>query len=420
MSSKFWRSLAAFGLAVAMAAAAPASAVAQNSSSYGRTAWVAGWGASMQSPAEIFGPSWSVQGFADHSVRQVVRVSTGGSLIRLRLSNVYGSAPLRVAGATIGKAGDGAAVRPGSLRPVTFGHSLATTVQTGGELVSDPVVLFSAPLDRLSVTLYFAEPTGPATFHSSALATSYRTTGDHRFDARSGAFIETTQSWYYLAGVEMAGGAHRGTVVTLGDSITDGYGATPDADNRYPDELAERLLAAHRPTPVVNAGIGGNRVLNDSPCFGEKAITRFQRDVANQPGVRTVIVLEGINDIGFSLMNFGDCNLPNPHVTAQQLIDGHRALIAAAHARGIKIIGATVLPIKGSFYDASDSEAVRDALNEWIRTSGEYDDVADLDRATADPADPDRLNPAYDSGDALHPNDAGYHAMADAVDLGSL
>jgi hypothetical protein len=167
--SKCWRSLVAFGLAVAVVATAPASAVAQNSSSYGRTAWAAGWEASakLPVPSEVFDPNWSVEGLADHSLRQWFG-STGGSLIRIRVSNVYGSAPLRMSGATIGKAAEGAAVRPGSLRPVTFRHSLSTTVQAGRELVSDPVVLSSTPLDWLSVTLYFAEPIGPATFHSSA------------------------------------------------------------------------------------------------------------------------------------------------------------------------------------------------------------------------------------------------------------
>jgi lysophospholipase L1-like esterase len=379
--------------------------------------WVAGWSTSVQQavPPDIFGPNWSMEGFSSQSVRQVVRVSTGGPLLRIRVSNVYGSAPLRLTGATIGKAGEGAAVREGTVRPVTFGHSLSTTVQPGRDLLSDPVLLPTSALDELSVTFYFADPTGPATFHSIALATSYRAAGDQRFDPRAATFTESTQSWYYLAGVEVTGQGRRGTVVTLGDSITDGYGATADADNRYPDELAERLVAAHLPTAVVNAGISGNKVLSDMPCCGEKATARFQRDVASQPDVRTVIVLEGINDIGS-----GTFDPTAPPVTVQQLIDGHRTLIAAAHARGIKAIGATLTAIKGSFYDTPANESLRDGLNEWIRTSGAYDAVVDLDVATAAPGDPDRLNPAYDSGDALHPNDAGYHAMAAAIDLDSL
>jgi lysophospholipase L1-like esterase len=409
------RAAAVATLVGALVAGSTTSALAGETTS--RLGWAAGWSTSVQQavPPDVFGPNWSVEGFSRQSVRQVVRVTTGGPLLRLRVSNVYGTTPLRLTGATIGKAGEGASVRPGTVRPVTFGLSLSTTIQPGRDLLSDVVLLPTSPLDTLSVTFYFADPTGPATFHATSFATSYRAAGDHRFDARASAFTESTESWYYLAGVEVSGQRQRGTVVALGDSITDGYGATLDGDDRYPDELAERLVAAHRPTAVANAGISGNKVLSDSPCCGEKATARFQRDVASQPGVRTVIVLEGINDIGASTFD------PTaPVVTLPQLIDGHRTLIAAAHARGIKAIGATLTPIKGSFYDTPANEALRDGLNDWIRTSGEYDAVADLDRATGAPGDPDRLNPAYDSGDALHPNGAGYHAMAAAVDLNSL
>jgi lysophospholipase L1-like esterase len=205
--------------------------------------------------------------------------------------------------------------------------------------------------------------------------------------------------------------------VTFGDSITDGAFSTPDANNRYPDELAERLVAAGRRLGVLNAGIGGNRILADSPGLGERATARFARDALDQPGVRTVIVLEGINDIGF-----GATSGEEPP-TAAQLIEGHRTLIRAAHARGVKMIGATVLPFAGTVYPGyytERGEQVRDAVNDWIRTSGEYDAVVDLDRALADPADPDRLNPAYDGGDGLHPNDAGMRAMAAAIDLSEL
>jgi len=188
-----------------------------------------------------------------------------------------------------------------------------------------------------------------------------------------------------------------------------------DGNNRYPDELAERLVAAGRPRAVLNAGIGGNRVLNDSPCFGEKALTRFRRDVFDQPGVRTVIVLEGINDIGFSELD-APCFGPSARITAQELIAGHRELIRQAHANRIRVVGATLLPFKGSVFSTEHGETVRDEFNNWARASGEYDAIVDFDRLMADPANPDRLNPAFDSGDRLHPNDAGYHAMAAAID----
>jgi lysophospholipase L1-like esterase len=205
-------------------------------------------------------------------------------------------------------------------------------------------------------------------------------------------------------------------VVAFGDSITDGSLSTPDANNRYPDELAERLVAAGRPTGILNAGIGGNRLLSDAPGFGERGVARFQRDVLSQPRVRTTIVLEGINDIGMG-------EAAGTPVTAEQLIAGHRALARAARAAGVTVIGATITPTKGCpypGYSTERGEAVRDAVNHWIRTSGEYDAVADFDRALADPADPDRMRGEYDGGDGLHPNDAGMRAMAEAVDLRSL
>jgi lysophospholipase L1-like esterase len=413
---------AALLIATAGAKAAPAAAVGTDPTTI---PWAGAWATAMvaANTEDIFGiPDWSQEGFANHSVRQVLRVSRGGSAVRIRLSNHYGTTPLRLSGASIGQAGTGASVQPGSLRPLRFGGSAATVVPVGEEAVSDPAPMVVAPLERLTVTLYFARPTGPATYHTFATATAYRATGDHRFDPSAAAFGETSLAWYYLTGVDVAGGpaGRRDAVVAFGDSITDGPSSTLDADNRYPDELAERLVAAGRPLGVLNTGIASNRVLSDSPCFGERATARFQRDVLDRPQVHSVIVLEGINDIGASEANFGACFLPNPQITADELIDGYRALIRAAHAHGIRAIGATLTPIKGSFFDTERAEAVRDAVNHWIRTGGEYDAVVDFDRALADPADPDRLRAAYDSGDGLHPNDAGMHAMAAAIDLHTL
>jgi lysophospholipase L1-like esterase len=355
-----------------------------------------------------------VDGFTDQTVRQVVRISDGGPSVRIRLSNAYGTAPLHVTGATVARAGTGAAVQPNSLQRLTFAHSPSAVVPPGKEIVSDPALFGVRSLERVAVTLYFAAPTGPVTFHASSQATSFRAAGDHRSDPDATAFTETTHSWYLLSGLDVfAPSPRREAVVAFGDSITDGAFATIDADNRYPDELAERL---HGRLGVLNEGIGGNRILNDSTCFGERATARFTRDVLDRPDVRSVIILEGINDIGASAIDF-ECFLPNPQVTVEQLIAGHRELIARAHARGIKAIGATLLPFKGALYFTPAGEQVRDALNTWIRTSGAYDAVVDLDRAMADPSDPDLMRPAYDSGDHLHPNDTGYHAMAEAVDL---
>ncbi|MEU7184971.1 SGNH/GDSL hydrolase family protein [Streptomyces sp. NPDC045369] len=383
--------------------------------------WRGGWATSVQAPNAL-SPNWSTQGFTDQTVRQVVRVSTGGTQARIELSNRYGRTPLTVTGATVARAGKGTTVQDGTVRKLLFGRQQSVTVPAGGEVRSDGLPMKVKALESLTVTLYLAGPTGPATFHQSSFATTYRAAGDHRADTGGAAFTEQSQSWYYLSGVEVTGGkddARRSAVVAFGDSITDGYGSTVDANRRYPDALAERLAATGHPRSVLNQGIGGNRVTADSTWAGEKGVARFRHDVLGEPNVGTVIVLEGINDIGASASPDWPGG-PAPDVSLAQLIEGHRSLIRQAHAAGVKVIGATVTPFKGAAYYSERGEAKRDALNEWIRTSGEYDEVADLDRALADPADRDRLAPAYDVGDHLHPSDAGYRAMAEAVDLDEL
>ncbi|MFJ3586392.1 SGNH/GDSL hydrolase family protein [Streptomyces sp. NPDC090127] len=382
--------------------------------------WRGAWAASPQAPTAPFGANWSEQGFANHTVRQVVRVTTGGTTARIELSNRYGATPLRITGATVARTAKGAAVRAGSVRQLAFAAGPSVTIPAGGTAHSDAVPFTLRALESVTVTLHLATPTGPATFHSFAAATSYRADGDHRSDLEGTAFKETSTSWYYLSGVEVTGGQapRRDTVVAFGDSITDGSGAGLDADNRYPDELAERFAAAGRPRAVLNHGIGGNQVTNDTVWAGEKGIERFKKDVLTEPDVRTVILLEGINDFGGSLPN-GIAD-PTPEVSVERLVAGHRELIRQAHARGIKVVGATLTPVGGSFYDDPAVEAKRDAFNHWVRTSGAYDAVADFDHAVADPADPDRLLPAYDSGDHLHPGDAGYRAMAEVLDLDAL
>ncbi|MEV4946625.1 SGNH/GDSL hydrolase family protein [Streptomyces sp. NPDC053755] len=383
----------------------------------GRTGWHGAWAASPQAPAEPFGPNWSLRGFADQTVRQVVRVGVGGTRARIELSNRYGRTPLRITGATIARTDKGASVSPGSVRRLSFGTERSVAVPVGGTVSSDGVPFTAGALEAVTVTLYLAEPTGPATFHTIASATSYRAEGDHSVDTTGAEFRETSGSWYLLTGVEVSGGpsARRDGIVAFGDSITDGVGSGVDRNDRYPDELAERLAAAGRPRSVLNHGIGGNQLTRDKAWAGGRGVHRFALDALTEPNVGTVVVLEGINDIGADRQGAADD--PTAGVSVDQLVAGHRELIRQARARGLRAIGATLTPIKGSRYDSPENEAQRDAFNQWVRASGAYDAVVDFDRALSDPADPDRLLPVYDSGDHLHPSAAGYRAMAEAIDL---
>ncbi|CAM5573672.1 SGNH/GDSL hydrolase family protein OS=Streptomyces alboniger OX=132473 GN=CP975_18275 PE=4 SV=1 [Streptomyces alboniger] len=384
-------------------------------------AWSAAWAASPQRPSTGFTPNWSEAGFDGQTLRQVVRVTEGGDRARVRLSNAYGTSPLRIAGATVARTEKGAAVRKGSVRRLTFGGERSVTVPAHGQLSSDAAGLRLAPFESVTVTLHLARTTGPATFHAQSFATSYRADGDHTADTGAGAFDESTESWYYLSGVDVSGSgpAERDGIALFGDSTTDGFASTTDRDRRWSDALAERLAASGDRRPVLNAGIGGNLVLNDSAWYGERSANRFARDALDLPGVGTVVVLEGLNDIGFSESDTPTYK-PAPVVSARELIDGHRELIRQARAKGVRVVGATLLPLGGSDHYGERAAAVSDEFNAWVRTSGEYDAFVDFDKALADPEDPERLDPAYDSGDHLHPNDAGYRAMARAVGSGAL
>ncbi|WP_171170574.1 SGNH/GDSL hydrolase family protein [Streptomyces sp. I05A-00742] len=384
------------------------------------TTWSAGWSASVQRPSSGFGENWAGTGFERQSVRQVVRVSGGGTSARVRLSNRYGTRPLTVDAAVLARSAGGAAVHPESRRVLTFAGGTSVRIPAGGEAVSDAVELRAAAFDSLALTLYFDGPTGPTTFHSQAWAESYRAAGDRTNDTGGDGFDEVTHSWYLLSDIEFAGdGAAEGTVVTFGDSITDGFGSSVGANRRYPDVLADRLAGAGRRWAVLNEGIGGNLLLHDSPWFGEAATTRFERDVLDKPGVRAVIVHVGLNDIGFSEIDLPTYK-PDADVSAEELIAGYRDLIRRAHERGVLVIGGTILPFKGSEYHTPRAEAKRRAVNDWIRTSGEYDAVADFAAVLASPDDTDVLDPRWDSGDRKHPNDAGFRVMVETVDLDAL
>ncbi|NUS56433.1 MAG: SGNH/GDSL hydrolase family protein [Streptomycetaceae bacterium] len=376
--------------------------------------WSAVWTAAQQQPDPGAG-NWSASGFGDETIRQVVRVSAGGPALRIRLSNRYGRAATAVTHATVAHGAAGGSLRPESVRPLTVGLAPSFDIPPGAEIATDPVALATTAGDSVTVSMYFARPTGPATHHAQASATTFRAAGDHAADADATGFTAVSRSWYYLAGVDVVrAAAHPDVTVAFGDSITDGYGSTADRNRRYPDELAELLTGAGRSRPVLNAGISGNRVTVDSPLLGDSAVARFGRDALRQPGVGSVVVLEGINDIGLG-GGIGPDGRRSATVSAGRLIDGHRNLIRQARAAGIRIVGATMLPFAGSAYYTADKEHVRTAVNTWIRTSSEYDAVVDLDAAMAAPTDRTRLRPAFDSGDHLHPSDAGYRALAAAV-----
>ncbi|MFE9785046.1 SGNH/GDSL hydrolase family protein [Nocardia salmonicida] len=365
------------------------------------TSWSSAWATSVQYP--IY-QNWSAMGFADQTVRQVIRLSQEGPQVRIRLSNRYGQYPLPVSSATVARSAGGAAVVAESVRALTVGGQSSFVIAPGHEIVSDAVHTEGA---SMAVTLYFAQPTGPATQHGQALATTFRANGDHSADPSAAPFTDTSQSWYYLAGVDTLRPSAGDVTVAFGDSLTDGYRSTLDADQRYPDQLA----AAGHHGPVVNAGISGNRLLTDSTVLGDSALARFRRDVLEQPGVGTAVVLIGINDIGLS-GSAGPDGAVYPQVSRDQLIAGYRELIDQARAKGVHIVGATILPFAGSTYFSPEKERLRTEVNTWIRESGAFDKVVDLEQALAAPGDRTRLADGFDSGDHLHPNDSGYRAMA--------
>lgn len=364
-------------------------------------------------------PSMTIGGptFDNQTIRMVAHTSVGGKSLRLKLSNLRSTSPLVVGAVDVAEQATGANAVPGTHHQVTFGHASAFIIPTGDELLSDPVQMTVGADDNLLVSVDLPQATTSATWHSDAFDTSYISTpGDHTADDSAANYPTATTSWYYLSGLDVMSTKAIGTVVTMGDSITDGYNTPIGAYATWPEDLARRLASRADPMAVVNAGIGGNRVLTDVPNIwqGISAIKRFGHDALSQPGVRDVILLEGINDIG---NNAGPDGTP---LTTQDLIDGYQNLIAQAHAAGVQIIGATMLPDYGNGYYTTSAEAIRQAANDWIRTSGAFDGVIDFDKVMRDPADPKALNPAYDSGDHLHPNATGMQAMANAVNLNLL
>jgi lysophospholipase L1-like esterase len=350
--------------------------------------------------------------FKNQTLRQIVHVSLGGDRVRVVLSNAFGTVPLEIGAAHVALRDKDAAIQTKSDRPLTFGGKPATFVAAGAVAVSDPVSLTVPAVADLAIDLYLpgdtAASTSPLTTHQGASQVNYISAeGNHAGEADfPGA--ATTQQWFFLARVEVAAPEQAGAVVAFGDSITDGARSTPNTNNRWPDELARRLAAQKIPLGVLNEGISGNRVLCDGA--GVSALARFDRDVLAQTGAKYVVVLESINDIGIGRSNA----VPS----ADDLIAAHKQLIERAHAHGLKIYGATLTPFDGAAYFSAEGEAKRQAVNAFIRTGKAYDGVIDFDAAVRDAAAPSKIQQKFNPGDNLHMNDAGYQAMAAAIDLG--
>ncbi|GHG14623.1 MULTISPECIES: SGNH/GDSL hydrolase family protein [Amycolatopsis] len=378
--------------------------------------WVATWTSMPQlTEASNMPPAPYTQGsqvMADTTLRQTLHVSVGGSRFRLHLNNVFGGAVLPITAASVAVPAGGAAgvsgIQAGSAKAVTFGGQKSVTVATGREALSDPLDITVASGANLTVTLYLAkgQASSRITSHPGSRTTSYLMKGNHLTDTTL-AGTTRVDHWYFLSGLDVWAPERAGAVVLLGDSLTDGRGSTTNGNDRWPDALFTRLQkqGATANVAVVNEAAGGNAVLSGG--LGPTAVSRFDRDVLSQSGVKWLVVFEGVNDLGGN---------GSPQ-TAASLIAAYRQFITKAHAAGIKVSGATITPFGGNSYDnaARTHEAARQTVNSWIRTSNEFDAVADFDQAVRDPANPRRLRSAYDSGDHLHLNPAGYLALADAV-----
>ena len=376
--------------------------------------WVATWGTSPVAPLPA---NTTNPGFANQTVRMIVHTSLGGGEVRVRLSNAFGTESLKIGAAHVALRSMEAATVSGTDRALTFSGAGSVTIPPGALVVSDSVKLEVPALSDLAVSLYLPGPTGQATWHAGAFSTNYISKpGD--FTGTSDLPVDhTVASWFYLTDVEVKSAKDTLALVTFGDSITDGTRSTPDTNHRWPNFLAERLAQHRAKLAVVDEGIAGNRVLHD--LVGPNGLARFDRDVLAQPGVGFVTVLLGINDIGDigRLPAFAQAGRGPQPVSAEEIIAGHQQMITRAHQQGLKIIGCTLTPFEGAAYFSPEGETKREAVNKFIRTGGAYNGVIDFDAVVRDPAHPARFLAMYDSGDHLHPNDAGYKAMADAVDL---
>ncbi|UWZ82420.1 SGNH/GDSL hydrolase family protein [Occallatibacter riparius] len=385
-------------------AALTTTAVAQ-----GQTHWVGTWATSPMGVTE----GWSMKVFSGTTVREIVHISAGGAQVRVRFTNEFSPDPLTLRDAHVAVSAGGGAVKDGTDHPVTFGGATSVRIAPGAAIYSDPVAMEAAPLSDLAISFYVPAQTMRAeTFHGFADQDGWIAQGNVSGAATLPSPTKLT-SWYFISGVDVPATEGSKAIVMLGDSITDGALSTANANRRWPDVLAGRLNQERgmEHVSVLNEGIGGNRVLNEG--FGPSAISRFDRDVLAQNGAKYLVVLEGINDIGRLQRLSG----PEDEITAETMEFGLKQIVDAAHLHGLKVYGATLTPYGGAGYSTDKGEQIREAVNQWIRTSGTFDGVIDFDQITRDPQNPNRFNPLYDSGDHLHPNDAGYKAMGEGIDL---
>ncbi|OAJ58608.1 GDSL family lipase [Paraburkholderia ginsengiterrae] len=382
--------------------------------------WVAAWATALQPIPQRadLPPLYRAPEVGGRTVRQIVYPTLSGRSARIHLSNQYGKAPLAVDDLRIARSAGGAAVSGNGQVRVTFGGKSAVSIPPGGELDSDPVAIDIAEGTPYAISAFTGPEQRIVAWHRVSNQVNYVSTpGNHAADASAEAFRGRFMQYVWVTGISVESMPSSAAVAAIGDSITDGMRSSLNQNRRWPDALARRFAASgDRSTAIVNLGISGNRLLSDSPCYGDALATRFERDVLARPGVKTAILLIGINDINFAAMppHGGlDCDFPHTSVTAVDLIAGYQRVISAARHAGVKVFGATLTPASLP----AQRESIRLAVNQWIRNSRAFDGVVDFDAALRDPAQPDRLRRAFDSGDHIHPSDAGYAAMADAVPM---
>ena len=383
--------------------------------------WVASWTAAPHAPLGSEGP-FAAASYENVTLSQILRLSEGGTRLRVKFSNRYGPAPLEIGAARVVQLDDAGQEVPGTSRTLTFGGEAGAVIPRGAPFVSDAVEVNVPDLARMKVEIFLPQATGPCTCHltgSDELAVS----PPGNFVGKPFEPVDRKQFRAFLAGIDVDSPDALGTIVAYGDSITDGVGSTPGANRRWPDILANRLQQAGHEWAVANQAISGNRVL--SPGMGESALSRFDEDVLSLPNVKYIIVFEGVNDIG---QRFGPprgpggggpggLTLDQPQITVEQMIAGYRQIVARAHEKGIKVIGSPIGPYMGASYWSEEGEAARQKINDWIVNSGTFDGVVRLDTAFADPADPRQMREGYHMGDHLHGSDAGLQAVGEAIDL---